>query len=66
VKINISNISDKDRESIYWAVKIIEDVVQKNNGTYFSSYINDLRNKSIINLTLTNSKNNENEQSNDI
>lgn len=59
MKINISNISDKDREAIYWAVKIIEDVIQKNNGTYFSSYIDDLRNKSIINLTLTNSKNEE-------
>lgn len=55
--INIGNISDKDRESIYFAIKIIEDVVKRNNGTYFSSYIDDLRNKSIINLTMTNSKN---------
>lgn len=57
MKIELLNISEEDRQTIYKAVNLIEYVISKNKGTYFSSYINDFENDSIIELTLTNSKN---------
>ncbi len=57
MKISILNLNESDEKKIYMAVKLIEEVVENNNGTYFSSYIDDFKNNSIIHLELSNTKN---------